>query len=95
MKIMTIRNISTKPTKPTEPTEPTELEQALEKERRRRGLSLNHTVLVPSRNALNVPSTVTRSNGIRHLAGRWSETEYESFEQAVAPFGEIDEVMWR
>ena len=80
---MTIRNI------------PAELAQALDKERQRRDLSLNRTVLALLRSALGVPSTVTRSNGLRHLAGRWSEAEYERFEQAVAPFGEIDEAMWR
>lgn len=83
MKTMTIRNI------------PAELAQALDKERRRRGLSLNRTVLALLRNALALPTTATRSNGLRQLAGTWSEAEYKQFEQAVAPFGEIDEAMWR
>ena len=83
MKTMTIRNI------------PSELAQALDKERRRRGLSLNRTVLVLLRNALGVQNAATRSNGLRQLAGTWSEAEYKQFEQAVAPFGEIDEAMWR
>ena len=83
MKTMTIRNI------------PSELAQALDKERRRRGLSLNRTVLALLRNALGVQNAATRSNGLRQLAGTWSEAEYKQFEQAVAPFGEIDEAMWR
>lgn len=83
MKTMTIRNI------------PAELAQALDKERRRRGLSLNRTVLALLRNALALPTTATHSNGLRQLAGTWSEAEYKQFEQAVAPFGEIDEAMWR
>ena len=83
MKTMTIRNI------------PSELAQALDKERRRRGLSLNRTVLVLLGNALGVQNAATRSNGLRQLAGTWSESEYKQFEQAVAPFGEIDEAMWR
>ena len=80
---MTIRNI------------PSELAQALDKERRRRGLSLNRTVLALLRNALGVQNAAKRSNGLRQLAGTWSEAEYQQFEQAVAPFGEIDEAMWR
>lgn len=83
MKTMTIRNI------------PAELAQALDKERQRRGLSLNRTVLALLRNALGVLSAAAHSNGLRQLAGAWSEAEYRQFEQAVAPFGEIDEAMWR
>ena len=83
MKTMTIRNI------------PAELAQALDKERRRRGISLNRTVLALLRDALGVPRAVTRSNGLQRLAGKWSEDEYQRFEQAVAPFKEIDEAMWR
>ena len=83
MKAMTIRNI------------PVELAQALDKERQRRGLSLNRTVLALLRNALGMPSAAVHSNGLRQLAGAWSEAEYQQFEQAVAPVGEIDEAMWR
>ncbi len=83
MKTMTIRNV------------PAELAQALEKERRKRGTSLNRTVLALLRNALGVSSQAVPSNGLRQLAGTWSEAEYKQFEQAVAPLGEVDEAMWR
>ena len=83
MKTMTIRNV------------PAELAQALEKERRKRGTSLNRTVLALLRNALGVPSQAVPSNGLRRLAGTWSEAEHKQFEQAVAPLGEVDEAMWR
>ena len=83
MKTMTIRNV------------PAELAQALEKERRKRGTSLNRTVLALLRNALGVSSQAAPSNGLRQLAGTWSEAEYKQFEQAVAPLGEVDETMWR
>ena len=83
MKTMTIRNIST------------ELAQALDKERRRRDISLNRTALALLRNALGVPNAATRSNGLRQLSGTWSEAEHKQFEQAVAPFGEVDKGMWR
>ena len=80
---MTVRNI------------PAELAQALDKERRRRGLSLNRTVLALLRNALGVPHGVSRSNGLRHLAGGWSETECRQFERAVRPFEDIDRELWQ
>ena len=83
MKTMTIRNV------------PTELAQALDRERRKRGTSLNRTVLALLRNALGVPHQAVRSNGLRQLAGTWSEAEHKQFEQAVVPLGEIDEAMWR
>lgn len=83
MRTMTIRNV------------PPELAQALDKERQRRSASLNRTVLALLHNALGVRNAGTRSNGLRHLAGTWSEEEYQGFEQAVAPFGEVDEAMWR
>ncbi len=83
MKTMTIRNV------------PAELAQALDRERTRRGVSLNRTVLALLRNALGVANAAVRSNGLRDLAGTWSEAEFKQFEQAVAPLGEIDEPMWR
>ena len=83
MKTMTIRNISR------------ELAAALEAEKRRRGLSLNRTVLSVMQEALGVSSGRSRSNGLRNLAGTWSEDEFRSFERAVAPFSEIDEDLWR
>ena len=83
MKTMTIRNV------------PAELARALDKERRRRGLSLNRTVLALLRTALGLPSAGMRSNGLGRLAGGWSEAEYKQFEQAVEPLGEIDPAMWR
>ena len=36
-----------------------------------------------------------RSNGLRRLAGTWSEAEFRQFEKNVAPFDEIDEDLWR
>ena len=83
MKTMTIRNV------------PTDLAQALDRERRKRGTSLNRTVLALLRNAVGVPNQAVRSNGLRQLAGAWSEAEYDQFQQAVAPLGEVDEAMWR
>ena len=38
--------------------------------------------------ALGVASQAVPSNGLRQLAGTWSEAEYKQFEQAVAPLQE-------
>ena len=84
MKTMTIRNVSD------------ELAAALEIEKRRRSLSLNRTVLALMGEALGVPDRRgARSNGLRRLAGSWSEEEFRRFEEAVAPFGEIDRELWK
>ena len=83
MKTMTIRNV------------PMELAAALEAEKRRRGLSLNRTVLLLMQETLGVSTGRNRSNGLRRLAGSWNEDEFGNFEQAVAPFAEVDEDLWR
>ena len=83
MKTMTIRRVST------------ELAAALEAEKRRRGLSLNRTVLSLIEEALGMSEGRARSNGLRRLAGTWSEDEFKRFEEAVAPLGEIDGELWK
>jgi len=83
MKVMTIRNI------------PSDLGEMLEQEKQRRGTSLNRTVLALLREALGLTGVGPRSNGLRRMAGTWNEGEYREFEKAVAPFGEIDEAIWR
>ena len=79
---MTVRNV------------PPELAAALEVEKRRRGLSLNRTALALMREALGIASGGGRSNGLRRLAGCWSEEEFRRFEDSVASFGEIDRDIW-
>ena len=85
MKTMTIRNVSD------------ELSGALEAEKRRRGLSLNRTVLALLGESLGVPDSHgrRRRNGLRRVSGSWSEEEFRQFEEAVAPFGEIDRDLWK
>ena len=39
--------------------------------------------------------TRRRGNGLRCLSGTWSEEEFRQFEEAVAPFGEIDRDPWQ
>ena len=83
MKTMTIRRVST------------ELAAALEAEKRRRGLSLNRTVLPLIEEALGISEGRARSNGLRRLAGTWSEDEFKRFEEATAPLGKIDGELWK
>lgn len=71
------------------------LARALERERSRRGTSLNATVLELLREALGVGPGTVRSNGLAKLAGSWSAEELEEFEEATAAFEQIDEELWR
>lgn len=80
MKHLTVRNL------------PAPLAEALERERRRRGRSLNQTVIELLAQGLGVGTP--RSNGLGRMAGSWSQEEVEDFERAVQPFGKIDPELW-
>ena len=79
MKAITLRNV------------PPDLAEALEREKRRRGQSLNRTAIELLKQGLGVGSP--RSNGLGRLAGGWSEEDARELERALAPFGEIDPEM--
>ena len=81
MKTLTVRDV------------PPEVAEALEREKRRRGESLNRTVIELLSQGLGVGTA--RSNGLGHLAGTWTEEEFQEFERAIAPFEEIDDELWR
>ena len=81
MKTLTIRNL------------PPEVAEALEREKKRRGESLNQAVIDLLEQALGVG--MTRSNGLARLAGSWTEEEFRRFEEAVAPFETLDPELWR
>lgn len=83
MRHLTIRNV------------PPKLADALEQEKRRRGESLNRTVLDLLAQALGQSPSGRRSNGLAKLGGTWSEQDYEQFEAAVAATERIDEELWR
>lgn len=78
---MTIRNL------------PAPVADALEREKRRRGRSLNQTVIDLLGQSLGVEGS--RSNGLGRLAGSWGEDDFSEFERAVAPFEQIDEELWK
>lgn len=81
MKALTIRNL------------PPGIADALEREKRRRGKSLNQTVIDLLGQGLGTRGA--RSNGLGRLAGTWSEEEFRDFERATAQFEAIDEELWR
>jgi len=81
IKALTIRNL------------PPRLAEALEQEKRRRGQSLNQTVIDLLGQGLGTKGV--RSNGLSHLAGGWSEDELRDFERATKQFEGVDEELWR
>ncbi len=81
IKALTIRNL------------PPSLAEALEREKRRKGKSLNQTVIDLLGQGLGAQGGV-RSNGLGRLAGGWSEDEFRDFEQAMAQFETVDEELW-
>ena len=81
MKAITVRNI------------PPDLASALNREKRRRGQSLNRTVVELLSQSLGVGTT--RSNGLARLAGGWTDEQAAEMEEAMAPFGRVDTEMWR
>jgi hypothetical protein len=74
---------------------PPDLAGALEAEKRRRGTSLNRTVLDLLSQALGVAEGRRRSNGLGRFAGTWTQEEFEEFEEAIADTERIDPELWR
>jgi hypothetical protein len=83
MKHLTIRHVSKR------------LAQALEREKRRRGASLNQTVLDVLGDALGVTSPSGHRTGLARLAGTWTAEEQARFEATVASTEQVDEELWR
>jgi plasmid stability protein len=78
---LTIRNV------------PPSLAAALEREKRRKGKSINQTVIDLLEQGLGAEGV--RSNGLGRLAGGWSEDDFRDFERATAQFEAVDEELWR
>ena len=71
---------------------PEEVAAALARERRRRGVSLNQTVIDLLRQSLGISGP--RSNSVRRLAATWSETEHQEFLAVTTRFEKIDKEFW-
>lgn len=74
---------------------PADVVRALEKEKRRRGASLNETVKALLRSALDLGGAPARENGLRAHAGGWSDADLAEFEKNTACFETIDPETWR
>jgi plasmid stability protein len=72
---------------------PEELASALEQERRKRGKSLNQTVIDLLEQTLGVKGT--RTNGLRRLAGTWTEAEHRTFMAGIREFEKVDQDLWK
>lgn len=83
MKALTVRNVDAR------------LASALARETKRRGTSLNQTVLNVLRRGLGIDTPEPRTNGLEKLAGTWTAEEFAEFEAKVAMFEEIDPELWR
>ena len=74
---------------------PAEVADALEDEKRRRGTSLNRTVIDLLAQGLGGAPPAGAATGWRRLAGTWSAADLARFEEAIAPAEGIDEELWR
>jgi hypothetical protein len=79
---MTIRNL------------PADVAEELEHERRRRGESLNKTVIDLLRRALGLGAGEPHDNGLGRFAGTWDEDDLAEFERNTALFEEVDPELW-
>jgi hypothetical protein len=83
MTYLTIRNVSP------------QLAHALEREVRRRGLSLNETLKQLLERALGLDAGPPPGNGLKRFAGGWSRKELADFEKATQVFETVDEAEWK
>lgn len=82
MKQITIRNV------------PDELASALQKEKARRGRSLNQTTVDLLKQALGVGSR-RYNNELGRLAGTWTIKDLEKFEKDTEIFERVDTELWK
>lgn len=80
---LTVRNVSP------------DVARALEAERRRRGATLNQTVLDLLRHALGLEKGAVATNGLERFGGRWTDEDIAEFERATEVFERIDDEVWR
>lgn len=70
---------------------PDDLARALEQEKKRRGLSLNQTLLDLLRQSLRLGSP-RYDNGLAEFAATWSKEELAQFEEATASISTVSTV---
>lgn len=73
---------------------PRRLAEALDRQRRQTGESLNRTVLTLLARSLGVDGQGPRRNGLAKLAGTWTAGDQRQFDEAIAPLERVDDEMW-
>lgn len=73
---------------------PPRMAEALDAEKRRRGISLNQTVIELLESSLGIDVTGAPRNGLKRLAGVWTEEELAEFERTVGPSAQVDPELW-
>jgi hypothetical protein len=86
---------SSRPSHLTVRNVPGKVAAAVRAESRRRGTSLNQTVIDLLAAATGTAREPIRSNGLEKLAGSWSAEEFEEFEAALTETSQVDAEMWR
>lgn len=78
------------------------LARRLREEARRRGLSVNRTMLLLLKQATGLAgpsepptSGADRFTDLDHLAGTWTEQAADEFDRAVEDFSRVDEDLWK
>lgn len=74
---------------------PADLAKALERDKKRRGTSLNQTVIELLAQSLGIDPSAERSNGLKRLAGTWTDRQLKSSTKAISTTESIDEELWR
>ncbi len=74
---------------------PQKVAAAVRVESRRRGKSLNQTVIDLLAAATGAVEHKAIPNGLQKLAGTWSQEEFEEFESALAGTRQIDPELWQ
>ena len=76
-----------------------DLDRALMREASRRGMSMNRFVLSVLRRALGLdngePAGPVEYHDLDHLAGTWTQEEWQEFDQELTRQRSIDEDLWR
>ena len=73
---------------------PRDVAEALDRECRQRGASLNRTVVALLRRALGKEPGHRYDNGLARLAATWSASDLRAFEKATRAFEQVDPELW-
>ena len=75
------------------------LHRSIKEEARRRGLSINRYVLLVLREAVGLGSAnenlEMEFHDLDHLAGTWTQGEFEEFEKQLVAQRSIDQELWQ